>query len=238
MAILDAAQLIRFNFEEFSLNWLRMSFDGKHLQTLHNTACNGPVCSHLFSGDHICSRIWSMNDLVHMEAELRNFGLRYQVMLSQYHSVAHSVQFWKMSLNLLRMSSDAKEWPILYNTASNGPVWPHLVNGDYVTSRIWSIITIKYNYDIKYNNNLNHIEAELRILGLRFQVMAGMSLWSKIEQIWPNVAYNGPTDVLLSTYDKFWPYLCLYHQFWPILAVSIRFDHIAIKVLDKCENAP
>jgi len=58
----------------------------------------------------------------------------------------------------------------------------------------------------------------------------------KVEQIWTKVAYNGPTDVLLSTYDKFWPYLCLYHQFWPVLAVSIRFGHIAIKVPDKCEN--
>jgi len=47
IATFDAAQLIRVNFEELSLNWLRMSFDAKEWQTLHNTACNGPVWPHL-----------------------------------------------------------------------------------------------------------------------------------------------------------------------------------------------
>jgi len=41
-------------------------------------------------------------------------------------------------------------------------------------------------------NDLIHIEAEVRNFGLRYQVMAGMTLLGKIEHIWPNVAYNGP----------------------------------------------
>jgi len=99
------------------------------------------------------------------------------------------------------MSLDVNECQIMHNTASNGPVWPDLVNGDQVRSRIWG------------TNDLVLIEAELRNLG---QVMAGMSLWGKIAQIWPKVAYNDLLYVLMSRYDKFWPYLCLYYQFWPI----------------------
>jgi len=60
--------------------------------------------------------------------------------------------------------------------------------------RIWSM---------KY---LVHIEAEVRNLSLRYQVMAGMALWGKVEQNWPKVAYNGPIYVLVAGYDKFWPY--------------------------------
>jgi len=55
-------------------------------------------------------------------------------------------------------------------------VWPHLVNGDHVCSRIWSM------------NDLVHIEAEVKNLGLRYQVMAAMAFSGKIEQIWPKVA--------------------------------------------------
>jgi len=122
MATFDAAQLIQVNFEVLSMNWLRMSFADKDLQTLCNTAPNGPVWPHLVNGDHVCSRIWSMNDLVYMETEVRNLGLRYQI-------------------------------------------------------------------------------------------MASIALWSKIEQILSKVAYNGLIYVLVMRYDKFWPYLCLHYHF-------------------------
>jgi len=42
MASYDAGQFILVNFEELSLNWLRMSFGAREWQTLHNTAFNGP----------------------------------------------------------------------------------------------------------------------------------------------------------------------------------------------------
>jgi len=48
-----------------------MPSDAKERETLHNTASNGPVCHHLVNGDHVCSRIRSMNDLVHIEAEMK-----------------------------------------------------------------------------------------------------------------------------------------------------------------------
>jgi len=46
----------------------------------------------------------------------------------------------------------------------------------------------------------------MRNLGLRYQIMAGMALQSKIEQIWLKVAYNGPVYILVARYDNFWPY--------------------------------
>jgi len=57
MTTIDAAQGIIFNFEEFILNRLRMSFDAKVWQTLHNTAPNGPVWPHLINGVHVWSII-------------------------------------------------------------------------------------------------------------------------------------------------------------------------------------
>jgi len=69
------------------------------------------------------------------------------------------------------MLSDAKEWQTLRNPASNGPVWPHLDNVEQACYRLWSI------------NDFVHIEAEVRNRGLRYQVMAGIALWGKIEQI-------------------------------------------------------
>jgi len=48
-------------------------------QTFHNTISNGPVCPHIVNGDHVWSKIGRMNDLVHIEAEVRNLGFRYQV---------------------------------------------------------------------------------------------------------------------------------------------------------------
>jgi len=78
-ATFDTAQLILINFEELSVKWLRMYLDNKEWQTLHNTACNGPVCTVLVNGDHVWSGIYCMNDLIHMVAEVRNRGLRNQV---------------------------------------------------------------------------------------------------------------------------------------------------------------
>jgi len=85
MATFDSTQLILLNFEELSLNSYVVR--GKRWQTLHNTASNGTVWPHLEYGDHIWSRIFSMKDLVHIKAEVRNLVLRYQVM-ARWHAVA------------------------------------------------------------------------------------------------------------------------------------------------------
>jgi len=55
-------------------------------------------------------------------------------------------------------------------------------------------------------NDLVHIEAEVRILGLRYQIMAGMERRGEIEHIWPKMAYNGTVNVLMARYDKFQRY--------------------------------
>jgi len=102
--------------------------------------------------------------------------------------------FEVLILNRLRISFDAKVWQILHNTASNGSVWPHLVNVVDVWSRTWSV------------NVLGLIEAEVKNIGLGYQVMAGMAVWSKIEQIWPKGAQNGPLYILVARCNKFWPY--------------------------------
>jgi len=132
--------------------------------------------------------------------------------------------FVELSLNWLCMSFDDNDLQTLHNTASNGPVWPHLVNGD-VWSRIWRMIDLVY------------IEAEVRNLGRRYQVMANMALWGQIDQIWPKVAYNGPMHVLVGRYDKFWLLYCLHYQFWPISTLSGKFDHIAIQMPSNCKLA-
>jgi len=67
MATFDAAQLILFNFEELSLNWLRMSFNARECQTLHNTAATGPLWPHF----------------VHSEARLNTFGLKWHIMVQR-----------------------------------------------------------------------------------------------------------------------------------------------------------
>jgi len=97
------------------------------------------------------------------------------------------------------MCYDANEWHVLHNTTFGRLVWHDLVNGNQVSSRIWGM------------KDLVHIEAELRHLGLRYQVMAGISLWGKIAQLLPKVAYNSPVYVLVSWYDNLWPYLFLYY---------------------------
>jgi len=124
------------------------------------------------------------------------------------------LNFEALILNRLRMSFDVKVWQTLHNTASNCTVWPLLVNGDHVWSRIWNM------------NHFLQIEAEVRFLGLRCQVMACMARWGNIEQIWPKVAYNSTIYVLVARYDKFWPYQCLHYQFSSISTLSGWFDHI------------
>jgi len=89
---------------------------------------------------------------------------------------AHSGQLWIIGSEFLRMFFDAKVWQTLHNAPFNGPVYRHLVNGDHVWSRMWSM------------NVLVLLEAEVRNLGLRYQVMAGMPRWDKFLQIWPKVA--------------------------------------------------
>jgi len=115
----------------------------------------------------------------HKLSTMRHYVLLYSDISIYDHiwrTAARSGQFWRIKYELLRMSFDAKQWQTLHNTASNGPVWPHLDGGDHVWSTIWSM------------NHLVLIEVKVINLGLRDQVMAGMARWCKIEQIWPNVA--------------------------------------------------
>jgi len=115
--------------------------------------------------------------------------------MATFHTAQHIlVNFDPLILNFLRMSFGDKEWQILHNMASSGPVWPLLATGDHVWSSLWSM------------NDLDRIEAEMRNLGHRYQVIAGMALWGKIEHICSKVVYNGPIYVRVTRHDKFRPY--------------------------------
>jgi len=80
MTTFDAAQLILDNSVGLILNRRRRTLDDRDMQTLYNSASNDQVCPPLVNGDHIGSRTRSMNDFVHTEVEVRNLGLRFQVM--------------------------------------------------------------------------------------------------------------------------------------------------------------
>jgi len=134
------------------------------------------------------------------------------------------IHYVKVCYNWQRISDDDNEWQTLHNMALICLVLSVLVNSD----QVWSIISSM--------NDLVHIKAELRNLGLTYQVMACMAHWDKIGQIWSNVAYNGPIFVIVSRYDRLGSYLSLYFLLWAILALSVRIDHMAIKVPGKRES--
>jgi len=74
------------------------------------------------------------------------------------------IHFRQVRLKRLRMSYDANEWQLLRNKASTGPVGPVVGNGGQLLSRISSL------------NELVHFKAELRDLGLLYQVIACTAL--------------------------------------------------------------
>jgi len=113
---------------------------------------------------------------------------------------------------------------MLHNMTSSGPVWPVVVNCGQLWWRISSLIV------------LVHFKAELRDLGLLYQVIACTALWYKIGQISSKVAYNSQAFVTVSRYDILGPYMFLCNLLWEVLALSVRFDHIKIKETFKLES--
>jgi len=107
--------------------------------------------------------------------------------------------------------------------ASSGPVWPVAGNGGHLWSKISSL------------NGLVHFKAELRDLGLVYQVIAWTALWDKIGQISFKVSYNGPVFVTVSRYDRLVPYLSLHYLFWAVLALYVMFVHCKFKVPGKLD---
>jgi len=108
--------------------------------------------------------------------------------------------------------------------SSTGPVCPVVGNGVQLCSRISSL------------NELVHIKAEWRDLGLIYEVTACTALCDKIGQIRCKVAYNGPVFVTVSRYDRLGLYLSLHYFFRAVLELSVMFDHITIKEPRKREG--
>jgi len=134
------------------------------------------------------------------------------------------INFRQERLKRLRMGYDATKWQILPNMASTGPVWPVVGNGGHLWSGISSL------------NALVRFKSELRDLGTVYQIIACTATWDKIGQIWSKMAYNVPVFVIVSRYDRLGPYLSLYYNFWAALSLSVRFDHLMIKVPAKSES--
>jgi len=109
--------------------------------------------------------------------------------------------------------------------AFTGPLWSVVSNGGQLWSRISSL------------HELVHFKAELRDLGLVYKVIACTALWDKICQVCSKVAYSGPVFVIVSRYDRLGSYLSLYYLFRAILALSVRSDHIKIKVPGRAKVA-
>jgi len=90
--------------------------------------------------------------------------------------------------------------------------------------------------NIKYER-VSPLQLRIEGLGLVYQVMECKALWDKSGRIWSSVAYSGPVFVILSTYDRLGPYFSLYYPSWAILALSVKSDHIKIKVPGKRESS-
>jgi len=125
--------------------------------------------------------------------------------LTQRNSFCSILKNW-VWIGYLR-SFDDKDMHILNNSASNDQGCPHLVNGEQVWSRIWSM------------NGLFHYEAEVWVLGLRYQVMACMSLWGKIEQIW----WLNLICACITSFDQYWQFR------WGLIKLLSRC-HVSAKV--------
>jgi len=98
--------------------------------------------------------------------------------------------------------------------ASTGPAWPIVGNGNQIWSWMSSL------------DELVHFKAELRYIGLVYQVIACAALWVKIGRISSKVAYNFPVFVTVSRYDRLGPYLSLHYLLWAVLARYVMFHHI------------
>jgi len=133
------------------------------------------------------------------------------------------INFRQVRLKRLHMTYDAR-WHNLHNMASTGPVWAVVGRGGQQWSRVSSL------------NELDHLKAELRVVGPVFQVMECKALWDKIVRIRSNVACNGPVFVIVLRCDRLGPYFWLYYPFWAVLALPVRFDHIKIKVAGNRES--
>jgi len=79
LATFDTEYPFLINFRQVRLKWLRMPYDASKWQILHNVASNRSVWSLVGNDCHHWSRISSLNELVHFQAELGNRGLVYQV---------------------------------------------------------------------------------------------------------------------------------------------------------------
>jgi len=120
------------------------------------------------------------------------------------------INFRQVQLKCLRLDYDATSWHLLHNMASTGPVWPVLGNGGQLWTRISSLIDVV------------HFKAELRDLGIVYQVIACTAVRDNFGEISSKVAYNGALFVTVSRYDRLGPYLSLHNLFWGF----VIFNHV------------
>jgi len=140
-----------------------------------------------------------------------------------WHSIANSDHF-STSATEKATYDLCRQWHILHNMSSTGAVWPAVGNGGQLWSRISSLIE-----SVQFM-------AELRDIGLVYQVIACTALWDEIGQISSKVAYNGWVFVTVSRYDRLGPYLpCItffekFRDFLSCLNIFRSRRHVSVKV--------
>jgi len=79
MAILGTGYPILISFRQVRQKRLRMGYVASQWHILHNSSSTAPVLAVIGNGGQLLSRISSLNELVHVKAELSDLGLVYQV---------------------------------------------------------------------------------------------------------------------------------------------------------------
>jgi len=173
------------------------------------------------------SILFILRSTCHVSAKVASNGHNH----SKCPVIARCDLLWPQLIQYIQLSS------IFDKCAWKGYVW--LMTPDsgiyFIIWHLWSRITCCRKWwpaivkNIKFER---YSPPQVRIEGPRSSISGYEcnALWNKIGRIWSGVVYNGPVFVSVSRSDSLGPYVSLYYLFCAVLALSVRFDHIKIKV--------
>jgi len=140
-----------------------------------------------------------------------------------WHSIANSDQF---SASAPKMATYGLWRQLVADTQWHGIQWSRTA-----CCRQWKPTMVR---NIKFQR-VSPFQGGIEAPRSSISGIACTALFDKIGQISSKVAYNGPVFVTVSRYDRLGLYLSLHYLFWAVLALSVRFDHITVKVPGKRE---
>jgi len=199
----------------------------------------------MINSGHISVSITSFDEFRRFRAGLKTLRSRYQVsvccpVMGKSDTICPSVSRYVHLCPHMKLRSSL--WSILKNwvridyeslsTTKSGihciiwpPISPHLVYGDRVRSRIWSM------------NHLVHIEAEVRNLDLRYHIMADfISLLSRcqVSVNWPQNDHDDTIYPVVVRYVHLCPRLTQRRSFWSIWKNWVWFDYVCLSTPKSC----